>query len=250
MDVTVLGTSAAWPSAGRAAAGFLVRHGDAAMALDLGTGALSNLQLEVPHERLDAVAITHRHVDHCLDLASLTVARVFHPEPLPPLPYFAPIGVFDRVSALESADERRQMEALFDVHDLDGGDTFEVGPFRITARELPHMVRNLGYRVEAGGTSLAYTGDAGPSKEIEVLAKDVNLLVSEASWEDEDGILVEGHLTARQAAGHASEASAGALLLTHFWPTVDRDRARELAAAVFDGDVLVAEERVTIRVGS
>jgi ribonuclease BN (tRNA processing enzyme) len=74
--------------------------------------------------------------------------------------------------------------------------------------------------------------------------------VSEASWEDEGGILVEGHLTARQAAEHASGAGAGTLLLTHFWPTVDRDRAREHAAAAFDGQVVVADERMTVRVGS
>lgn len=249
MEVTVLGTSAAWPGAGRAASGLLVREGDTAVALDLGTGTLSNLQLEVPHERLDAVAITHRHLDHCLDLSPLTVARVFNPEPLPPLPFFAPNGVFDRVAALENEEQRRQMRALFDVRDLEGGDTFEVGPFRITTRALPHSAPNLGFRVEAGGAALAYTGDTGPSEEIEALAKGVDMLVSEASWEDEDGILVEGHLTARQAAEHAAAAGSGTLVLTHFWPTVDRARAAELAAGVFDGQVVVAEERSTIRVG-
>lgn len=249
MEVTILGSSAAWPGAGRAASGLLVRHGDAAVALDLGTGTLSNLQLEVPHERLDAVAVTHRHVDHCLDLSPLTVARVFHPEPLPPLPFLAPSGVFDRVAALESEDQRREMRALFDVRDLEGGDAFEIGPFRITTRGLPHSAPNLGFRLEAGGAALAYTGDTGPSEEIEALAEGVDVLVSEASWEDDDGILVDGHLTARQAAEHAVAAGAGTLVLTHFWPTVDRARARELAAATFDGEVLAAEERSTIRVG-
>jgi ribonuclease BN (tRNA processing enzyme) len=248
MEVTVLGTSAAWPAPGRAAAGFLVRHEGTAVALDLGTGALANLQLEVPHERLDAVLITHEHLDHCLDLYPLTVARVFHPEPLTPLPLYAPPGVFEAVAALEDEEGREEMRGLFDVREP--GDTFEVGPFRITTRGLPHLVPNLGFRIEAGGAALAYTGDTGPSGEIEVLAKGVDLLVSEASWEDEGGILVEGHLTARQAAEHASGAGAGTLLLTHFWPTVDRDRAREHAAAAFDGQVVVADERMTVRVGS
>jgi hypothetical protein len=31
---------------------------------------------------------------------------------------------------------------------------------------------------------------------------------------------------------------------------VDRDRAREHAAAAFDGQVVVADERMTVRVGS
>jgi ribonuclease BN (tRNA processing enzyme) len=250
MEVTVLGSSAAWPGPGLASAGFLVRHEGVALVLDLGTGTLSNLQLEVPHERLAAVAVTHRHIDHCLDLAPLTVARVFHPEPLAPLPFFAPSGVFERVAALESEEERREMRASFDVHDLEPGEMFEVGPFRIATRALPHSAPNLGFRVEAGGSALAYTGDTGPSEEIEALAKGVDMLVSEASWEDEAGILVEGHLTARQAAQHAAGADAGMLLLTHFWPTVARDRARELAAAAFGGEVVLAEERRTIAVGS
>lgn len=248
MEVTVLGTSAAWPGAGRAAAGFLVEHQDACVVLDLGMGTLSNLQLRVPHERLDALLMTHEHLDHCLDLAPLTVARVFHPEPLPPLPLYAPAGVFDRVAALESEQRRQEMRALYDVREP--GDAFEVGPFRITTLELPHMVRNLGFRLEAGGAAVAYTGDTGPSEEIEVLAKGVDLLMSEASWEDDDGILVEGHLTARQAAEHAAAAGAGSLLLTHFWQTVNRDRARELAVAAFHGYVGVADEGLTIQVGA
>lgn len=248
MEVTVLGTSAAWPGPGRAAAGFLVQHEGSAVALDLGTGTLANLQLRVPHERLDAVLFTHEHLDHCLDLYPLTVARVFHPEPLTPLPLFALPGVFEAVAALEDEEGVEEMRGLFDVRDP--GDGFEVGPFRITTRRLPHMVPNLGFRVEAGGATLAYTGDTGPSEDIEVLAKGVDLLVSEASWEDDDGILVEGHLTARQAAEHAAAAGAGRLVLTHFWPTVNRDRARDLASAAFDGDVVVADEDLRIRVGA
>jgi ribonuclease BN (tRNA processing enzyme) len=250
MEVTVLGTSAAWPGPGRAAAGFLVRHEDTAVALDLGTGTLSNLQLEVPHERLDAVLVTHEHLDHCLDLLPLTVARVFHPEPLRPLPFGAPAGVFGRLAAVERDQHRQEMYGLFEVRELEAGDVFEVGPFRITTRALPHLVPNLGFRVEAGGASLAYTGDTGPSEEIEALAEGVDLLVSEASWEDERGILVEGHLTARQAAEHAAAAGADRLLLTHFWQTVNRDRARELAAAAFDGEVVVADEGLALPVGA
>lgn len=250
MEITVLGTSAAWPGPGRAAAGFLVRHEDTAVVLDLGTGTLANIQLHVPHEQLDAVLVTHEHLDHCLDLLPLTVARVFHPEPLRPLPFVAPAGVFERLAAVERDQHRKEMYGLFEVRELGAGDAFEVGPLRITTGALPHLVPNLGFRIEAAGVALAYTGDTGPSEEIEALAKGVDLLVSEASWEDERGILVEGHLTARQAAEHAAAAEAGTVLLTHFWNTVDRDRAREHAAAAFDGEVAVADEGMKVRVGS
>lgn len=249
MEVTVLGSSAAWPGPGRAAAGLLVQHEGHGVALDLGTGTLANLQLRIPHERLDAVVVTHEHLDHCLDLYPLTVARVFHQEPLTPLPLYSPPGVFDAVAVLENKEQREEMEALFDVHELASGDGFEVGPFRVTSRLLAHMVPNLGYRVEAGGTTIAYTGDTGPTEEIEALAKGVDVLISEASWEDDDGVLVEGHLTARQAAEHGTRAGAGTLVLTHFWATVDRARARELASEAFDGEIVVAEEGLRTPVG-
>lgn len=250
MELTVLGTSAAWPAAGRASAGFLLRHDGANVALDLGIGTLANLQLEIPQERLDAVVVTHEHLDHCLDLYAITVARVFHAEPLAPLPLYAPPGVFERVSALETEEQLEQMRALFDVRTLEGGDTFEIGPLRLSTRPLPHLVRNLGFRVEADGLTVAYTGDTGPSEEVEALARDADVFVSEASWERDEDALVEGHLSARQAAQHAARAGAGRLVLTHFWPTVDRDRARRHAAEAFDGEVLLAEEGMRIGVGS
>jgi ribonuclease BN (tRNA processing enzyme) len=249
VELTVLGTSAAWPGPGRASAGFLLRHDGVHVALDLGIGTLANLQLEIPQERLDAIVVTHEHLDHCLDLYALTVARVFHAEPLEPLPLYSLPGVFERVSALETAEQLEEMRALFDIRTLEAGDSFEIGPLRVATRALPHLVPNLGFRVETDGLALAYTGDTGPSDEVEALARDTDVFVSEASWEREEDALVEGHLSAGQAAEHATRAGAGRLVLTHFWPTVDRERARDRAAAAFDGEVLVAEEGMRIGVG-
>jgi ribonuclease BN (tRNA processing enzyme) len=62
--------------------------------------------------------------------------------------------------------------------------------------------------------------------------------------------VVAGHLTARQAAEPGPAAGAGSLLLTHFWQTVNRERARELAAAAFDSEVVVADEGLTIPVAA
>jgi ribonuclease BN (tRNA processing enzyme) len=193
--------------------------------------------------------VTHEHLDHCLDLYAITVARVFHPEPLAPLPLYLLPGVFERVAALETGKQLDEMRALFDIRTLEAGDSFEIGPLRVSTRALPHLVPNLGFRVEADGLAVAYTGDTGPSDEVEALARDADVFVSEASWEREEDALVGGHLSAGQAAEHATRAGAGRLVLTHFWPTVDRERARDRAAAAFDGEVLVAEEGMRIGVG-
>jgi ribonuclease BN (tRNA processing enzyme) len=249
VELVVLGSSAAWPDAGRAAAGFLVRTDGFTVALDLGTGTLSNLQRHLPHQELGAVVVTHRHLDHCLDLYPLTVARVFHPAPLAPLPLHAPGGVFERIAALEDEDEAEEMRRLFDVREIEPGAGFEVGPFEVSTRLLPHMVPNAGLRIEAGGKVLVYTGDTGPSTEIEALARDADLLVSESSWLEARDDLGPIHLTARQAGEHAARARAGSLLLTHLWPGLDRQRAIDDATAVFEGVVRVAEEGDVLTVG-
>ena len=47
---------------------------------------------------------------------------------------------------------------------------------------LPHPRPNLGFRISAGGRSLVYTGDCGPSDELVRLAQGADLLLAEASY--------------------------------------------------------------------
>jgi ribonuclease BN (tRNA processing enzyme) len=249
MRLTVLGSCAAWPEAGRAAVGFLVEHDGFSVALDLGPGTLGNLQRHLPHERLDAVIVTHQHLDHCLDLYPLVVARLFHPEPVDRLPLYAPPGVFERIAALEDEEGVEEMRTkVFDVRPIDPGDGFEVGPYRVSTRLLPHAVANAGLRLEADRQALAYTGDTGPSEEIEALAAGADLFVAEASWLQPDPDAGPIHLTAAQAAGHAESARVRRLLLAHFWPGLDRDASREQAAAAYGGELVMAEEGLTVEV--
>jgi len=249
VELTVLGSSAAWPGPGLATSGYLLQEDGFRAVLDFGTGVLSNLQRFIPHEQLDAVIITHSHIDHCIDLYPLYMARLFHDEPLPPLPLYAPPGVFERVAALEDEEGARQMRSLFDVHEVEPGSGFEAGPLRVSTRLLPHWVPNAGLRIEAGGRVLVYTGDTGPSEEVEALARGADVLVAEASWQDSQA---EGrppyHLTATQAATHAARAEVGRLVLSHFWPGHDRDASRAEAAEAFPGDIVVANEDLRVEV--
>jgi ribonuclease BN (tRNA processing enzyme) len=249
IELTVLGSAGAWPGPGQAASGYLVRAEGYALVLDFGTGALSNLQRHLPHERIDAIVLSHEHLDHCLDLYPLFYARYFHPEPLPPLPVVTPPGVFARINRLEDEDGIRDMAASFEFRELEPGAATELGPFRLRTRLLPHWVANLGMRLEADGAVLAYTGDTGPSEDIEAIARDADLLLTEASWQDSGEERQPFHLTARQAGTHAARAGTGRLVLSHFWPGNDRDVSREQAAEEFEGEIVLADEGLTMEIG-
>jgi ribonuclease BN (tRNA processing enzyme) len=248
VELIVLGSAGAWPGPGQAASGYLVREDGFNLVLDLGTGALSNLQQHVAHRDIDAIVLSHEHLDHCLDIYPLFYARFFNPDPLDPLPVVTPPGLFQRINALEDNNGIRDMAATFEFREVEPGAEFELGPFRFSTRLLPHWVPNIGMRIESNDAVLTYTGDTGPSDDIEVLGQDAQVLLVEASWLDAPEERPPYHLTARQGGEHAHRAGAGRLVLSHFWPDLDRDRSREDAAEAFGGDIVLARENLPVEV--
>src|SRR5207248_11710414 len=122
VELTVLGSSAAYPAAGGAASGYLLRHDGFNLWIDAGTGTLSNIQKYVAHYEVDAVLISHEHPDHCVDLYPLFIARTFHPDDIPKLPVYGPAGVFGRVSGLERDGDGGRLSDVFDMRSVEPGE--------------------------------------------------------------------------------------------------------------------------------
>lgn len=96
MQLTVLGGSAASPNAGMGCAGLLVQTETTRFVLDLGPGTLQELRRHADFRTLDAVIISHLHLDHVLDLLTLRHALVYNPIPAPnPIPVWLPPGGID-----------------------------------------------------------------------------------------------------------------------------------------------------------
>jgi ribonuclease BN (tRNA processing enzyme) len=93
-----------------------------------------------------------------------------------------------------------------------------------------------GFRVSLNGTTLAYSGDSGPSAELVELARDADLFLCEATLDSprpEGGL--RGHLSASEANEAYQQSGAKRLLLTH------RPKERPLEAEfeqVHDGQEL------------
>jgi ribonuclease BN (tRNA processing enzyme) len=241
-ELTVLGSCGAFPEPGRACAGFLLSHNGFRVVLDLGYGAASRL---FAHGMPDAVVVTHEHPDHCADVSALGRAWYYTVQAgsgSPRLPLHCTPGTVRRLAAMEPRPDPAE---LFEVHDL--GSPADVGPFRLTTYELPHYLPNFGVRLTAPGLTVAYTGDTGPSPALADLGRDADLFICDATLrtppaEGEPRFL----MTAAEAGHWAAEAGARRLMLTHFWPDTDRAAAAAEARAEFGGEVLVAEEDLTV----
>jgi ribonuclease BN (tRNA processing enzyme) len=209
--------------------------------VDLGFGVASRLFGYCPAERLDAVVITHEHPDHCVDLNAVFRARYYAGAPKIPL-YCTP-GVVRRLGVVEP---RPPLSDAFDIFELPG--RYRAGPFELTGVELPHHVRNSGVKLSTGDATLAYTGDTGPDPVLAELGRGADLFIVEATLgEPQDG--PRTLMTAREAGEAARRAEARRLMLTHFWPGADRGRAVVEAGREFAGEVIAAEEGITVAVG-
>lgn len=244
-QVTVLGSCGAYPEPGRACSGFAIDWDGYRLVLDLGYATLPRLLAHWPDGAVDAVAITHEHPDHCVDLHGLFRMRLYGGKAEPRIPLYCPPGVLARLSGLEPDVD---LEAVFDVHPLPG--SYRVGPFELTGLPLPHFVDNAGIRLQAGEIALAYTGDTGPDAALAELGRDADLFIVEATDREGETLRSARNLMTSAEAGHwAKRAGARRLMLTHFWPGNDREVSLAAARAEFDGEVLAAEEGLVVALG-
>ena len=87
MKVTVIGCSPAWPNAGGAQSGYLVEGAGGHLLLDCGPGVLARLRNgNGGWPNVDAIAITHFHLDHWGDLVPWTFGAAFGPGRREPKP--------------------------------------------------------------------------------------------------------------------------------------------------------------------
>lgn len=250
MELTILGAHGTWPGAGGATSGLLIRHEGFSLWADAGSGTLANLQRHIGLFDVGAVMISHSHPDHVSDLYAYLMARMFSPEHPPKIPLYLAPKVAERFNPLltdDSADMR--LAQGFDVVVVEPGQGLEVGPFTVTTAPMRHTVPTIGVRLEADGASVAYSADTGPTEELVKLARGVDVLVAEASYQELGKDLPPIHLSAREAGEAAAAAGAGHLVLTHIRPYLDRDRSREEAAGAFDGKVEAGRDNQTIEVG-
>ncbi len=242
MQLTVLGSAASYPDAGRACAGHLVQSGATSVLLDCGNGVISNLGRVLDPTALSAVFITHAHIDHFADVYALEAALRYAPAgPLPPLPLYLPDGLFDLMAGALTEHGSRELAEAFEVHELKAGEAIRVGGITVTPTPVEHVGLTMALVVDEGDARLCYTADTRLCDAARAAARDASVLLADATLPQEFAGRAP-HMTPAEAATLARDCGAHTLVLTHLWPTVDRAVAFADATAVFGGRVIVADE--------
>ena len=241
MRLTVVGCSGSYPGPDSAASCYLLEADDerphlADPARPRQSAPSARCSGTPTRSPIDAVFLSHLHADHCLDLCGYYVMRKYHPDGAQPrIPVWGPAGH-------RRADGAGLRPAGRPGHDR-GVRLPRARRTRSSRRPVPRRrrcrsctrCRPFGFRVTAGGRTLAYSGDTGPCAGLDELAAGADLLLAEASFRSGDDNPPDLHLTGADCGRAAAHRGVGRLVLTHVPPWYDPAMAVAEAKEQFSG---------------
>lgn len=270
IELQVLGSGGPELTPGRASTSYLIRRdGRASVLVDSGGGSAFRFgESGARFEDLDLVLFTHLHADHTADFPALVKSAHFQarrralpvlgPAAGGPFPattawlsalFGTPGGAFgyladylpggDGAYALQGRDLDLAGDAVETVYLADG--------LKVSATALIHgPVPALGWRVDIGNVSVAFSGDTdGSNGQLERLAADASLLVAHnAVPEGVTGAARALHMPPSVIGRVAGAAGTGSLLLSHrMSPALGREQetASEIRKA-YDGPLAFADD--------
>jgi ribonuclease BN (tRNA processing enzyme) len=177
---------------------------DGRLSLDAGS-LTSTLPLE-ELVKVDDILLTHSHFDHVKDLPMLADVLVGRRD--------KPVTVHSNTECIETLRENlfnnvlwpdfttipTKREPVFKLKAFRAGAKVKVGPYEVKSIPVTHPVESCGFVLSHGGSTMAISGDTGPTEQFwKVLNKtrDLRVLLVECSFPNELQPLadISGHFT-------------------------------------------------------
>ncbi len=260
MRIRLLGTGTPTPSLKRMSSGYLVQVAGDVLLFDHGPGAHHRmLQAGVKATEVSHCVFTHLHYDHCLDYARLALTRWDQGAGrIPELQVLGPPGTARMSQLLLGEDgvfgpdlkartEHPLSVVIFQarggipprprpapaIRELASGEVVETDHWRLSCASVRHVQPYLhcyGYRLECDEGVFAYSGDTGPCRAMERLARDADVLVNMCHYLSGTEL---GKAFAQGCMGHLELAELGEaagvrnLVISHVTEQMDVPGVRE-----------------------
>jgi ribonuclease BN (tRNA processing enzyme) len=210
--------------------------------LDCGPTILLALKREgLTPDGLDAVALSHLHGDHFAGLPFLFLHFIFDAPRRRPLTVVGPPGTEDRVRELHRAMYRElsTRPLPFEVRyvPVKDGEQVAIGGVELRGFAVPHQQHelSLGYRLQADGKTILYSGDTGWTEALVTQSRGVDLFICECCYFD---TRTDFHLDYPRIAEHRARFGCRRLVLTHVGREVHARAAEVRDQIAHDGLVI------------
>lgn len=253
INLTILGSGTLVPNGSRSSAGYFVELPDARIMLDCGAGTVHALaRYGLPWEQMTHLFISHFHVDHAGEIASLLFAfrHGMKTNRVEPFTIAGPRGLDRVIEGLKLAYGASLFETKFPVsiRMMAPGETLDLGSgSTLSVARTPHTRESLAVKIESGGHTVCYTGDTGYDDELAHFFNKADLLISECSFFDpREGV---PHLSVNEVARLASRAGVARLIVTHFYFEVDEAELKNELERGYKGEVMIGRDGLSVEVG-
>ena len=255
MQFIVLGSGTSVPHSRRASAAFWLETESGSMLLDCSADAMHRMAQEnLDWPNLDAIWISHLHLDHCGGLASLLFALKHSPQTQSrrkPLRIFSCSGVERLLKAIDESNDYGLFKQPFPLEVREfaapgpGFTPFE--GIRCEMFKTPHTRESLAMRLtNSENKSVVYSADTGVSEELAMFARGADLFVLECSFYENKP--VQTHLDLAEAMRIAQMAEPRRLLLTHLYPEWDAIDLPAKAREFWAGETMAASDGLRIEI--
>ncbi|HEY0323375.1 MAG TPA: ribonuclease Z [Pyrinomonadaceae bacterium] len=254
MRLTVLGSGTSVPHPRRASSAHWLETGRGSILLDASAPVVHRIAEEnLDWVGLDAIWISHFHLDHVGGLAPLLFGTKHAPQTRnrrKPLNIFGPHGLEKLFRTFDEAYDYRLTKQPFPVnfHEVAPLEQFQILPgVRAETLSTPHTAESLAVRLrDESGATIVYTSDTGYTERLASFARGADLFLMECSFPKAKP--VETHLELKDAMLLAELAEARRVMLAHLYPEWDDYDLPSEAKKLWPGETLEARDGLRIEV--
>lgn len=233
MFLKILGSVSPYPNLNSNCIGYLIYDDNHKILLDCGTSITRLMKFPEDLDNL-TIIISHLHKDHYSDLSAIAYASyVYHN-----------LGLLNnKVKVYIPNDNTLEdyqylmnygNENYMDFYTYDENSCINIDDINIKFYQTQHFIKTYAMNVIKGETKISYSADTGYDENIIAFFKNSDILICEASFlkNQKNGNI--NHLSAEEAALIASKSNVKRLVLTHFWPEIDKSEYLNEAKRLFE----------------
>jgi len=242
MKIVFLGTNGWFDTRTGNTVCILVETDNEYIILDAGNG-FHKIDRYILDDKPLYLFLSHLHLDHVVGLHIMNKFSIPRG-----IDVYGPPGTVKHLGTLIRQPFTANLQALntpLRLHDLGAGPP---PPFLLAWKKLVHVSPCYGYRFQLAGKILTYCTDTGPCRNLTLLARGADLLITECAYKGNENYNWP-HLNPRSAAEVAREAGARKLVLIHFDASLytslqDRREAQARAREIFRNTVAARDGQV------
>lgn len=244
MIITPLGTVSPYLKGDKNCSGYLIENNNKKYLFDCGNGITKLMKF--PEDLINLkIFITHLHPDHYGDLSVIAQTLLVYKR----LGYinenidvYIPNDINNYHYFYLKEIEKNYPINIIDYNDINFNDDHII----IKSFKTLHDIPSYSFKIISNNGVITYSGDTGYFNEFIDFVSKSDIFICESTFLKGQNRIANTHLYAYEAANIASLANVKKLILTHFWPEIDKNLYLNEAKNLFDNTEVAIENKKII----